>query len=439
MPLAEARSLAPIHFEQHDPLADQTALLKLAELCEQFSPIVGMEPPDNLCLDVTGIGSLFGGEEALARQVMQAFQQQGLVIQLALADTLGAAWGMAHFGKEFPQIVPPGESAKALAGLPIAALRLTEEVKLLSELGIDRIGQLLPVPRDALVSRFGPQLLRRLDQALGLMSEIIVSHRPPPDIVAETELEFSTANRQAVDILLSQLIDRVAKILAERQQGAIQLQCQLLCEVSEPVTIVIGLFRASAHAQHLRELTRLHLERITLPAPVTAVKLSVLTAARLQTWQQELFDASQREGRRQVGLLIDRLSNRLGREAVLKALPQSEAQPEFAYRYEPLAGALPRKTKPPRWKALPRPLRLEREPIALEVLSVVPDGPPFQFQFHGSQRVAKAWGPERIQTGWWRGRYIQRDYYRVETESGQRFWLFRRLSDGQWFLHGVFD
>ena len=129
---------------------------------------------------------------------------------------------------------------------------------------------------------------------------------------------------------------------------------------------------------------------------------------------------------------------------MVRATPQSDAQPEFAFRYEPLAGVLPRKIEQRRgqswrWKFLPRPLRLEKEPIPLDVLSVVPEGPPIQFHLHGCHRVARVWGPERIQTGWWRGRYVQRDYYRIETATGIRFWLFRRLSDAKWFLHGVFD
>jgi protein ImuB len=124
---------------------------------------------------------------------------------------------------------------------------------------------------------------------------------------------------------------------------------------------------------------------------------------------------------------------------VARALAQAEAQPELAFRYEPLAGAPARKLTTQPFKPLPRPLSLEREPIALAVLSVVPDGPPIQFDFHGPHRVAHFAGPERIQTGWWRGHEAQRDYYRIETTTGRRFWLFRRLGDGQWFLHGVFD
>jgi protein ImuB len=528
MPLAEATAIAPAaHFELHDPAADEAALGELAGLCEQFSPLVGIQQPDTLCLDVTGLGPLFGGEESLAGQVTRAFHQWGFLVQVALADTLGAAWAAAHFGNRSPSltlrvgvtkmrhatltrsvsegggrrpiVVPPGQTVEALADLPVAALRLQSEVEILAELGIHWIGQLLRLPREALASRFDPQLLLRLDQATGAVSEIIVPHRPPPDITAETDLEYPIEDRHAVDIILGQLMERVSRVLAERQQGVIQLECRLEHEAGEATRVVVGLFRASAHAKHLLELTQMQLDRIALAAlkkgtgterqrkeqgatgsslgasplfqrSIRAVKLSVLTSAPLQAWQPELFEPSHREGRRQVAQLVDRLSNRLGREAVVRAVPRHEAQPEFAFRYEPLAGVLPGKSaasegvrrlfrrKPSiaisaaagrkmsqtsagerSWKFLPRPLRLENEPIPLDVLSVVPEGPPIQFHLHGCHRVAQVWGPERIQTGWWRGRYVERDYYRIETATGIRFWLFRRLSDAKWFLHGVFD
>jgi protein ImuB len=465
MTLTDAAAIAPIHFEAHDPLADWGALVKLAAACEEFSPTVGVDPPDNLCLNVTGLGPLFGGEEALARQASRALARQGVAARIAIADTLGAAWALAHFGGEdfsgeaIPIIISPGQTVAALAPLPIAALRLADEIEILAELGIERIGQLAAAPREALAARFGPRLLLRLDQATGAAAEPIVSHRPPPDIVAEIALEFSTDDRLAIDALLSRLVERVAADLAQRGEGAIRLECCLRCESGEPVLAAVGLFRASAAAKHLLELARLRLERVALPAPLVGMRLAVLTAARLQSHQQELFESSRRDGRREVGLLVDRLSNRLGREAVARALPQADAQPELAFRYEPLAGAAPREkgrekgdrhillarhrkmsqSPASRWKLLPRPTRLEAEPIRLEVVSVIPGGPPIQFHFHGPHRVAQAWGPERIQTGWWRGEYVQRDYYRVETTAGRRFWLFRRLADGAWFLHGTFD
>jgi protein ImuB len=459
MPLAEATALSPsAHFEQHDAEADRKALEQLAMLCEQFSPLVGIDRSDTLSLDVTGLGPLFGGEEALVQQVVRAFYRWGFTVRCALADTLGAAWALAHFGRKSPKIIAPGQTVAALADLPIAALRVESDVEILAELGIHSIGQLLPLPRDALAARFDPQLLLRLDQATGTAAEIIVPHRPASEITAETELEHPLEDRQAIDTILGQLMERISSELAARQRGAIQIECDLKQEGGETVRFVVGLFRASAQAKHLLELAQMQLERMVLAGRVTCVGLAVLLSAPLEIWQPELFEPSKRESRRQAAQLVDRLSNRLGREAVVRALPQADAQPEFAFRYEPLAGRMPTNRpqksrqkrasrqnlspeaeRAPRWKRLPRPLRLESQPIRLQVVSVVPDGPPIQFQLHGTHRVARAWGPERIQTGWWRGRYVQRDYYRIETSTGKRFWLFRRLRDAQWFLHGEFD
>lgn len=423
-PLAEVTSGC---IEQHDPIADQQALSSLAAWCEQFSPCVGMEPPDCLCLDITNLEALFGSEEQLARLVARSFQRIGVNARIAVADTLGAAWALAHFG----------EGKLALHDLPVAALRLGEEVTLLAELGIELVGQLLQLPREALTARFGPRLLLRIDQATGRIAEPIVSHRPPPQIVIETRPEHTADDRPAVEHLLRELTDRVAAELARRHQGAIRLGVELDCPC-RCVEFVVGLHRASARSAHLFELAQLQLDRLSLPGPVAGVKLSVLMSVPLEAWQAELFDSSRRDDQRQVGILVDRLSNRLGREVVVRALPMAEAQPELAVYYEPLTGASQRPTKQT-WKPLPRPLRLESEPIPLDVLAVAPSGPPKRFHWHGVRMIARHWGPERIQTGWWRGQYVQRDYYRVELETGQRFWLFRNLSDGRWFLHGVFD
>lgn len=420
--------------EPHDPHADQQALLQLAAWCERFSPCVGVEPPDNLCFDVSGLEALFGSDDRLAQLVAQSLQRLGVKVRLAVAATLGAAWALAHFGP--PLVIAPAHEL-AINDLPIAGLRLGNEIELLAELGVESIGQLLAIPREALASRFGPPLLLRLAQATGEVSEPIISHRPPPEIILEHRWEEAVEHRQAVELILRELIARIAVALAQRQQGALRIACELDCE-GRPVRFVIGLYRASAKASHLFELAQMQLDRATLPAPVASAKLSVLLSAPLHTWQPELFESSRREDCRQIRQLVDRLSNRLGREAVVRAMPLADAQPELAVWYEPLTGAPTRKTKQ-RWKPLPRPLRLEREPMPLEVTSVTPHGPPIRFYWCGLHTVVHHRGPERIQTGWWRGRYIQRDYYRVETETGKRFWLFRNLPDRQWFLHGVFD
>ncbi len=440
MLLAEARAISSGHYERHDPAGDEAELVQLAGWCEQFSPLVGIEPPDNLILDVSGLAPLFGGEESLLRQLSRAIRRQGLLARIALADTVGAAWAVAHSCQQSPSLVPSGKTAGALAALPVNALRLpVETVGILAELGVERIGQLHELDRKTLAARFAPELIRRLDEAFGAVPELVVPRRPPPEITETIQLEYSVEDRWRIELLLAELTERICRTLAARQRGALQIEVQFECESDLPVSMFIGLFRASAEKNHLQELARLQLEQLSLPSPTTAIRLSVLRSAPLETWQQELFESCPQGDERTIGLLIDRLSSRLGRSAVLRPTLQPEAQPELAVRYEPLASAARRKRKARPNAQLPRPSQLWRRPISVNVVAAAPAGPPVRFMFRGTHQVTQCWGPERIQTGWWRGRYVERDYYRVETSAGLRFWMFRRLPDGQWFLHGAFD
>ena len=499
MPLAEATTLArrgattkhpttkqraaaelggdgQLHVELYDPLADRLALEQLAECCRQFSPTVGLEEaerPESLLLDVSGLAPLFGGEVSLAEAVEQEFREHGFQTRLAIADTLGAAWAVAHYAALAIVIVPAEQTLGALAALPVASLRLpAETLALLAELGLRRIGDVAALPRPSLLARFGPGLLARLDQATGLAAEAIVAQKLPPELDAEWLLEYPTDRRDTIDVVLERLIARVAERLARERKGVVRLECAFDFQTGPQACYSIGLFRPSASSKHLLELARLRLETVRFREPVTAVRVSVHASGSLQFEQQELFaDAASRRSPAQLAVLVDRLSSRLGRESVLRAQVLPEAQPEYACRYLPLAGtkyevrstkykgrrkkkdAQPFSANKPKRKnkkqsvairARPvigeRPLHLRSSPAPLSAVSIAPDGPPVQFRFEGrDHRIAAAWGPERIETGWWRSSCVRRDYYRVETTTGHRFWLFRRLQDGRWFLHGHFD
>jgi len=491
-----------------DP-ADRESLLALAAWCCQFSPIVGLEDvpnPECLFLDITGLDHLFHGEAALGEQVIRALAGRGLAVRAAIADTLGAAWAAAHFlGKQYQManrksqianiqshaergnesaaicnatfaicnlqfplhIIPPNQTAAALAPLPIQALRLPPEtVELLHSLGIDRIGPLERLPRKELDCRFGPQLLKRWDQALGRLAEPIPVEPFAPQFAARHEMEHPAANVETVSWVLGRLAQRIAEMLACRGRGAVRLECRLDCQAGAPVAFAVGFFQPTASPRHLSQLTAMHLERISLASPVTAVALDATLTGPLDHHQEELFaDHPTRGSLRLLALLVDRLTGRLGRHSVLRPRLRPEAQPELAYQYDPLVwGAKPgerrqkplaaesrghrKNSRPPKAPGAvsrnedlpPRPLRLFGQPVALAAISAVPEGPPFSFRWHGCEhRITRSWGPERIETGWWRGRSIARDYYRVELATGHRFWLFRNLDDGRWFLHGKFE
>ncbi len=459
MPLAEATALAKrqtrggqksLVVQEADPLADRQALVQLAQWCQRYSPLVGLEEaaaPESLFFDVTGLAPLFGSEQALAERAAGELAARHLSVRIAIADTLGAAWAVAHysFRATAPQIVTAGEQAAALAPLPLAALRLPKEVlEPLARLGIEQIDELLALPRGSLQSRFGAELLLRLDQALGAAGEVFTAVYPPPQFSAAWTLEYATERREMINFALEHLIARVAAQLSEAGRGATQLRCRFGGERELVATLEVGLFRPSALPRHLWELVRMQLERTILRQPIAQIEVQAVRSARLAARQQELFATEQgRTDAQQLALLVDRLAGRLGSQAVLQVHLRPEAQPERAWRAEPLIdrSADARRSSAPQWLLpLQRPLWLLPRPLPLEEVVLAETGPPRAFRVGDTRHeTARYWGPERIENGWWRRRTACRDYYRLETTCGQWLWIYQHLNRHRWFCHGEFD
>jgi protein ImuB len=329
----------------------------------------------------------------------------------------------------------------------VEALRLPAETVLcLNALGIVRVGELMDLPRSSVPSRLGPAVLGRLDQALGRAPEILVPHQPPPEIEAGFSFEYATDRQDVLNHALDLLTDRIHEKLRERRWGARRLECWLCHEAAEPSRIEVGLARPSRSTVHLRLLLRTRLERVVLPGPVSGVSLYVTAAAPLDDSQADLFDDQRAVSALELSALIDQLSSRLGREAVTSPMLVADAQPEHACRFEPAISSNADKetaiylAASCQSRRLNRPVRLYLEPVPIPAVSVVPGGPPIQVRRAGVEyRIACSWGPERIETGWWRGQDVHRDYYIVETTIGARFWIFRCRDDARWFLHGCFD
>jgi protein ImuB len=434
--------------------------LELLKYAGRFSPIVGLEPTEStsILLDITGLAHLFGGEPALAKNVVDDFARLGLSIRLAIADTIGAAWAATHYCRLPPSgflIVPPGETSDFLSPFPIEALRLPEKIlRLLHELGIVRIGQLEALPREDFSSRFGPVLLHRMDQAQGRLDEPVPACPIPPTFEADWSIEHPTSRRDAIEAMLERLIGRVAVMLAHAGQGVLRLECRLAFEhptsASKPrdSLLSLGLFQPTSVAQHLFELARLQFDRLCIPAPVAHIHVTASLTAPLEPRKQRtLFDGSGENAGfacqshdTLFAKLVERLSSRLGPDAVVRVRLRPEAQPEFSWHYDPMVEHRRRRRNVSPGELPLRPLRLLERPLPIAACSLSPDGLPLRLDFSDRvQEVVQSWGPERIETGWWRGRPVGRDYYRVETAAGRRFWLFRRLRDGKWFLHGMFD
>lgn len=468
MPLAEAQTLLEPGadqiqktevrpcFARHDVRRDREALVELAEWCEQFSPLVGLDPgdePDTLLLEVGGLAHLFGGEAALAQAVVTACGQQGLTVHVAIADTIDAAWGFARWSQGLSDgmrsesgamaVIPPGDVAER-DRLPVDVLRLpARTTEQLYRLGVRRIGQLHRLPRASLAARFGRSLLERLDKLTGAIAEPLVAHHAREPLSVCGTFEHPTTHHGAIEHVLGELLVQLSHRLLEQRQGVLRLTCQLVCQNRQPLQIDLSLFRPTSASQHLLALAKLQLALLTLPDAVEEIRIRAVTTAPCEQRQGELFGDAPREHPAQLALLIERLSNRLGRERVVCGELQAESQAELAYRYRPLAGdsaSLRTPALPPLPGPLLRPLCLFEPPQSIDVVGIALDGPPAMFYYQRRRyRVARCFGPERIETGWWRGESSRRDYYRVETDSGDRWWLFRRLQDQRWFLQGVFE
>lgn len=463
MSLAEAQALLEsATFLSHDPEADAVALQTLAHLCYHYSPAVGLEQPvrshqpaDNcLVLDVSGCGHLFGGESGLARQLIIDLSQHGYFAHAAIAHSIGAAWAVARYGHRTG-------GNRRLKSLPVEALRIPDSLSdCLHEFDLRTVGQLKALPKDSLPSRFGTILTERLDQLFAHREELLVPLPRSEPISVQWETEEPICHREAVRHVCEDLLDEILFTLKARGEGLLQLVLTLESDTAEPASFELNLTRPTDSVRHVRNLLDLKLETQPIPEWLITIRMKASVTAPLQVRQQRLFDHDQPDHKdNDVRKLIERLSARLGRHAVVRPQLLPEAVPEQAIRYESLtdatSGTRPKETgaKDLRSQTTPffsdeesemrniiRPLHLFPKPESIEVTTAVPDGPPVRFHWNRrSYQVVHSTRAERISANWWQDTgSVHRDYYQAEIQSGARFWLFRTADNG-WFLHGMFE
>lgn len=439
---SQKRSVSTPVLKRMDTVADRFRLEQLAVHCQSYSPLVGLEEspaPESLWIDISGSEDLFGGERGLAEKIRNDLAERNVRVRVAVADSWGAAWAISHFGRSDISLVPSGQQTEWLDPLPVAALRIsTEVIESLQMLNVRTVGQLLRLPRTSLPSRFGKQLLLRLDQAKGLTPEILIAQRLVEPIVVEWSFEEPIADRQTLDRVCEILLERLLKTLEARQLGLRELACHWLGTVTEPA--IIRLLKPTNDARHLFELLRLQSERAVFHAGVRGVKMEATEIGVPTVRQKTLFaDDERAEHSQMLAELVDRLSIRLGLQAVLRARPVPDPQPEFACESIPwlderishedgVIAAVSRLRC--------RPLRILQSPERLVVQPNSTEKLPSRVNQLAVIRVS---GPERIETGWWRGPDVSRDYFHLHLANGTVLWVFLDRRCGSWFLHGMFD
>jgi protein ImuB len=451
MPAAKAQALMPgLIMRDADPAADAIALDRLALWAlQRYAPIAAADPSDGLVIDVTGAAHLHGGEDAMLKGMVERLAASGIAARSAIADSWGAAYAFARYEARPTLVVPAGDSAKTLLDLPIAALRLPKTmVADLTVLGFARIGELAAKPRAPLALRFGPELCRRLDQAMGRLSEPIDPIRPPDLIEVRRVFAEPISAAETIARYTGKLVTQLCEMLEAKSLGARRLDL-LLYQVDNRIEAIrIG---TSLPVRDGARMTRLLCDKIETIDPGFGIEMMRLAATLAEPLApKQTISALAEEPEADVSGLIDMLANRVGEQRLYRFGPVASDVPERSI--QKIAPTAPKtgETWPDLWPYhWPRPARLLPRPEPIETLALLPDHPPVSFTWRGIRhRVTCADGPERVFGEWWKldaELSTVRDYFRVEDESGERFWIYRS-GDGEdtttgshhWFVHGIF-
>lgn len=453
MTITKARSFAPeLDVVDAEPEADFEGLRRLALWAgARYSPVVAPDPPDGLWLDITGCAARFSSERALLKDLHRRTTAFGLTLQIAVADTAGCAHAVArHVPAGRPVTVEPGAHRKAIALLPIAALRLPPaDVEGLRKLGFERIEQLIGAPRGPLAKRFGRQLHRRLDQAIGNLPEPIEPIFPDALPRARRGFMEPIATAEAFVQVIGDLAADIADQLSRLGKGARRLDCYFHRVDGQAQAIRIGTAAPSRDPKHITKLLGARVETIEPGLGIEAMTLVAPLIEDQGARQGESLASLARQGP-DLASLVDALANRFGQRSLHRSGPCPSIMPE---RSVALAAPLAPSGGEDFADDLPRPSRMLARPEPINVIALLPDEAPRLFIWRRKRyRVRQGDGPERLQGEWWRDGGIEgetplsvRDYYQVETEEGGRYWLFR-LGDGvhastgsmHWFIHGAF-
>lgn len=409
-----------------DRSAEESALQRLAGECLRFTDHVAPEPPLDLLLEIGRSRHLFGGLDPLLAGIDNLLDRRGYAAARGLAPTPAAARLLARAGGG---LVDSGESlAEVLADLPAGLVAPdADTAKRLTGWGIDRLGECLALPRAGLARRLGPAFVAALDRITGQQPETVPRFTPSDRFSARLALPQETRSLDSVLAAVDILCGELAEWLRARDAAIHGFTLELHPERNaDPCTAVhVGLVTPGREAGHLLTLARERLERTGLQAPVSAVSLQGEAAVGYAPPPADFWAGGDGEPPER---LLERLRARLGRRAVSGITLCADHRPERAWAWsEPGQAPLREPVTAPT-----RPLWLLAEPVAL----ATGEG---HYPLLGAGALEMLAGPERIETGWWDGGNVERDYFIARSRIGLVLWIYRqRRLPGRWFVHGLF-
>ena len=466
------------------PEEERQALASLGEALLQCGPQFQLSAPEGLSVDASA-AHLFGGEAGLGERILEVCAAHGYRGRVAVATEAFTARVLARHGARRVECVPFGDSARALAALPLAALDLDLPgvAGPLRSLGLTMLGEVAALPAGAVIARLGAAGLRAHRLCRGGDETPFVAE-PLTEILEERmELDWPAEAMEPLLFALKASFDRICARLCGRMRAAVRLELVLRLDPAGEARIPLTLARPTVQTRVLLDLARYRIADLTLPNPVAGVSVTILETSEDGGRQLPLGDEP--EGDAALEVVLSRLASALGEETLFSAEIGEGHRPEAAYTPrgfrppEPEHGLLAEaahapvndgdaadrrpalhvvgeETLPaersavdgstaaveraPQLRAIfrERPARFFERPASLDA-EIGAAGEILSERLLGRRRKVEACaGPERLCGEWWEATYA-RDYYRVHFEGLGQVWLYRDERDGRFYLHGMFD
>ena len=443
MVVADARAMIHgLQVSDDQPGIEQKVLKNICLWCIQFTPVVAIDLPDGIILDVTGCTHLWKGETPYINDITRKLKNFGYNVNAAISDTIGCSWAMSRFCKG-NTIIRPGDHMNELLSMPPEALRFeSESVERLHKLGLRQLKDFIRMPRQSLRRRFGEYLLKRIDQALGYEEEYFDPVQPIEPYEERLPCLEPIITLTGIEIALQRLLETMCARLAHEKKGLRNATLTAFMSDGKMQKMEISTSYPSHNATHLFKLFELKFSTFN---PEPGIELFLLCATRLEeivATQELLWNTQQGVSNKDLAELLDRLTTKYGNGHIKRFLPDEHFWPERSFKE---AQSIDEQTAVQWNVSHPRPLVMLEKPESIEVTAPVPDYPPMNFRHKGVlHKITKADGPERIEQEWWIEEGQHRDYYYVEDEEGKRYWLFRSghydaNKSYTWFLHGYFS